>query len=60
MGQHRRVSGALIILIGILSIPSVVIGMGNAAERADECAAVATLPAAEKIAEETKRGLKCN
>lgn len=60
MGQHRRIPGAVIVLIGLLAIPSVIVGLVNAAERADECATISTMPAQEKAAEEQKRGFKCN
>lgn len=59
MGQHRRFPGAVIVLIAVLAIPSLIVGLVNAAGRADMCTAIAQLPAAEKSAEEQRKGVKC-
>lgn len=60
MGQDRRIPGAVIVLLAVLAIPSVIVGLVHAAERADECIAISKLQQTDKAAEEQKRGLKCN
>lgn len=56
MGQHRRFPANFLLLIAILAIPSLLYGFVSAAERADECAALAK--SAVKI-EQAKGQLKC-
>ena len=41
MGQHRRFPGGFLLVVAVLAIPSLLYGFVTAAERADECVAVA-------------------
>lgn len=41
MGQHRRFPASFFIVLALLAIPSLLYGFVRAAERADECAAIA-------------------
>lgn len=57
MAHHRRFPGGFLVLIAVLTVPSVLYGLVSAAENADKCESVTKHP---KLAEQLKQqGLKC-
>ncbi|MBZ0095999.1 MAG: hypothetical protein K8H75_11625 [Sulfuricella sp.] len=56
MGQSRRIPGSFFLVLAILAVPSMLYGLVNAAEKADECAVIAKSASAQDKAYKT---LKC-
>lgn len=58
MGQ-QRFPASFLLIAAILAIPSMLIGIVHAANNADTCAAIIKMAPSESIAEQLKRGIKC-
>ena len=59
MGQHRRFPASFLLVAAILAVPSMLVGIVHAAANADTCAAISKMAPSEAMAEQLKRGIKC-